>query len=102
MNQPTLFDNQLSRALDPWTSRKSASEDKQKRAAMAGHILAAFRVRPMTANEAAIYCVEQLGGDKESYRKRYDGLKKACLIRECGTRKCSWSGKTATIYTVNQ
>ena len=102
MNQPTLFDNQLSRALDPWTSRKSASEDKQKRASMAGHMLAAFRVRPMTANEAAIYCVKQLGGDRESYRRRYDTLKKACLIRECGTRKCSWSGKTVNIYTVTE
>lgn len=85
----------------PWTSRKSASEDKLKRAAMAGHMLCAFGIKPMTANEAAIYCVEQLGGDKESYRKRYDKMLKTHLIREAGRRKCRYSGKLATVYEVN-
>ncbi|MDA7492703.1 hypothetical protein N8510_01265 [bacterium] len=85
----------------PWTSQKSASEDKLKLAAMAGHMLAAFKVRPMTANEAALYCVEQLGGKQESYRKRYCDLLNACLIREAGTRKCTDTGKTVNVYRVN-
>ena len=85
----------------PWTSQKSASEDKLKRAAMAGHMLCAFGIRPMTANEAALYCVEQLGGKQESYRKRYDKLLKTHLIRLVGERKCTYSGKVVNVYEVN-
>lgn len=89
----------------PWTSAKSLKEDEQKLAAMAGHMLAAFKAlgvwEPVTANEAALYCVQQLGGKQESYRKRYCDLLNACLIREAGTRKCSDTGKTVNVYRVN-
>ena len=98
MKQPSLFDQQLARACDPWTSQAGAASIEHKQNAMAGHMLQAFKVRAMTANEAALYCVQQLGGNQESYRKRYGELLKACLIREAGTRKCGVTKRTATVY----
>lgn len=98
--QPTLFGDAIDAALqtEPKLARdrdRKPSHDSAKRVRdylpeIQKQLLAAFRCKPMTANEAAHMCTVNGGQySRESYRKRAHELEKKGLIRIVGTRSCT-------------
>lgn len=110
--QRTLFDNMIdacvprSRIGDPQSSVDGARYIQPKAGTIQAAMLEAFRVLgAASANEAAAYCVRQLGGrTHESYRKRTKELVDRGLIRKCDSRLCRHvrSSVSVDIYKVVQ
>lgn len=107
MNQQELWESPTferavtpARNRDPLTSKHAAEElHSSGRAGTARmQMYHAFRVRPMTANEAAQYCVEQNGGSQETYRKRVKELERQGAIVVCSVRACGVTGKQVQVY----
>jgi hypothetical protein len=106
MIQKTLnFDTpaKLSRKSDPITSQKSAAETEPKLGRYQEIFVRSLRfLKEATANEVAADAVLLGRGSPETYRKRAMELIRAGRIEECGEGKCKVTGKTATIYKVNE
>jgi len=108
--QKTLFDDErpakIARASDPETSQIAAYEMLPKLSVLEQRMLWAFQSSgPCTANEAAViaeddYLYENANANAETYRKRYDALLKKCRIETDGKKKCSVTGKLATVYRI--
>lgn len=96
-----------SRNSDPQGSVDGAKHIEPKAGTIQAAMLEAFRVLgAASANEAAAYCVTQLGGTRthESYRKRTKELVDRGLIRKCDSRRCRHvqSSVQVEIYKVVQ
>ena len=101
MDQLGLFDSAtFARAVDPDTSHEAAREMAEGKASKArGRMLAAWRVRPMTAMEAGQYCVDKFGEyDRETYRKRKHELQRLGLLRFVEVRPCNVTGRKAEVW----
>ena len=85
------------RSTDPATSHLAAAEIKAGIGDMQRAMLMEFRFA-ITANEAALACVQKHSGLAESYRKRAKELSRAGLVRELAPRRCGVTGKIATVY----
>ena len=98
--QPSLFDTPA-RSTDPDTSHEAAEAKRSEIATARSRMLSAFMLsmHSLTATEAAQCCVNQWGGERETYRKRKGELAKAGLIRKVGKRQCSVTGSTAETWT---
>jgi hypothetical protein len=97
--QLDLFENpQLSRQTDPVTSHEAGDEIRPKLGIYHERCLSVLGNLELTARELAMRCVERFGGDSETYRKRMKELVDAKEITTRDPRRCSITGKSATIY----
>ena len=90
------------RRSDPPTSHQAAQHIAPKLTGLRLQMYEAFRIRAMTSNEAADYCVRQIGGMHESYRKRTKELFDSGWIREDVARRCGYSGQAAMTFRVRR
>ena len=110
--QQTLFPDErpakLARAADPDTSHAAAAEMMPKLSDLESRMESVWRQNgPLTANEAAEIAVlteytQSLGATAETYRKRYTGLLKKSRIIADGKKRCSITGKLATVYRITE
>jgi len=85
----------IARLSDPATSHQGADYIAPRRNKLASRMLEAF-AEERTANEAAKWCVSHYFGNHESYRKRRAEIEDE--LTECGTRKCSVTGRPAKTF----
>jgi hypothetical protein len=99
MRQLDLYDNPaISRRTDPVTSHKGAASVATKLGMLHQRCLDALGTDQLTAAELAQRCASAYGGMSESYRKRMKELVDAKEITTRDPRRCSITGKSATIY----
>ena len=96
MNQPSLFDQPVSRRTDPQTSAIGADHAIQISGKLKTRMYEAFLHGPKTAEEAGAVCREVYGEHSaSSYRKRSGELEKRGLIRKARKVRCSVTGGMA-------
>jgi hypothetical protein len=101
MDQLGLFDSAtFARAVDPETSHEAAREMAEGIATHArSRMLMAWATGPMTAMEAAQYCVDKFGEyDRETYRKRKHELQRLGFLRFVEVRPCKVTGRKAEVW----
>lgn len=111
-HQQNLFDDErpakIVRDADPETSHAAAAEVLPKLSVLEERMYAGFvQECPCTANEAAEataqgYRFIDPQTNYETYRKRYDALLKKRRIFVDGKKRCSVTGKLATVYKITE